>query len=283
MLFTSHRPRATGHLFILRLVFFVAFLAGLVFVSGGGILEVFEEILDGPVVHGFECGEGQGGLVAHGQEYDGLVIHGAAQLEIKQALVKDADVFAVEAREVHGGHHPGTGPALPDGDLRAREQFEDLPHEGIVHHVLPETGVLEKVEGPFHAVSVAVATGREQFTAVLRDRHRFVAGAEKDEAEQGENARPGAVRCHEAREPAALEQIAQALKAVGTVVYGVVARQQAFPALREKDHHHAHDQTNGRAIDILRVEIVVARIQCEGVPIDEEFRGLAHAFPEDLR
>ncbi len=136
------------------------------------------------------------------------------------------------------------------------------------------------MQRPLHTVRVVCTARSEKLTTVFRHGHGFVAGAFKYKAEKGQDTRPGAVGADQPGRAGAVEEFAQALEAVAAVEDAVVARQKSLAAFREEDDHHAHDNADGGAVDVLRVEFRVARVQRGRVAVDEEFRCLAHAFAE---
>ncbi|HOF41515.1 MAG TPA: hypothetical protein PLD73_15705, partial [Candidatus Hydrogenedentes bacterium] len=103
-----------------------------------------------------------------------------------------------------------------------------------------------------------------------------------DEAEKGQDARPGAAIGHMPGLAAAIKQLAQPLKAVGGVKDRVVPRQKPFAALREEDNDHAHDDTHGGPVNVLRIELVATEVERGRVAVYEQFSGLSNAFAQDF-
>ena len=75
--------------------------------------------------------EGQGGLTADVQQDDRVVVAGATQLVVEQALVDDADVLGAEVGEVDRAGDPARTPTGAHLDLADLQQPQQTVDDGI--------------------------------------------------------------------------------------------------------------------------------------------------------
>ena len=162
------------------------------------VLHFFEQGGKCFVVHVFEPREGQRWLVAHSKEDHRVAGWGSFELEVEQPLVENADVLAGEVREVDRHGDPAVLAALAQAHAGAADLFKQAVHLAVGEDRLPavEDGGLEDAQGTGEAVALG---GRcEQFAAIGGHGQSRVMAALVDEAKEGEQAWPGAVRAGKA-------------------------------------------------------------------------------------
>lgn len=152
------------------------------------LLERLHQPTQALVVHGLETRQRQRGLIAQVEEEHGVAGRGAAQLEVEQALIQDADVLRGEVGEVDRRLHVGGAPALAYAHAAAGEQVEDAADGGVAWTVL---GGFEGDEGPKHRILGLGVPRTKEPTAVAGHGQLRMGRTVVYQAEQGQDARPG--------------------------------------------------------------------------------------------
>ncbi|MFN7895253.1 MAG: hypothetical protein ACK5Q6_03705 [Cyanobacteriota bacterium] len=265
------------------------YLIGRLVITGTGVLHLFEQGSQGPVVHLFKSRQRQCRLVAHRQENDGIPGRSRLQLEVEQALVEDADVLAGEIGEVDRHRDPRLLAALPQLDAGAADLLQHPVH--ITVRKDPAAGVerggFKDLQGAVKSIRRLVSTngGLEQFTAVSRNRQGGVMTALVNEAEQREQPRPGAPGPGEttaATGRCLLQFLEQAAHAVSTVIQSVVARQQ-ITGFGEQHHDESHHHPHSSAVDVGRVHVCALVPQDVSMALNQKLHGLPHTLAQRSR
>ncbi|GBE47244.1 hypothetical protein BMS3Bbin12_00399 [bacterium BMS3Bbin12] len=247
-------------------------------------LHLLEQVLERLVIHRLEARERQGRLVAHGEEDHRVSGGRGLELEVEQALVKDADVFARQIGEVHRRGHPSARAALAQLDLGPGHAIENLVDVPVGQDLVLEAGVFEDGECPDEAVGGRHVARGEELAAIGRDRQARMVRTLVDQAEERQDPRPGAPRAGQARAAARrrfLEFFEQAAEPIGVVVEGVVARQK-LARLGKQYHHQAHHHAHRGAVDVRGLDVGALPLQCLAVAPDEDLHRFAHPLAEHL-
>ena len=257
------------------------------FVPLARVLHLLQQIGQGLIVHRFETGEGQGRLVADGEEDDGVAGRGGPKFKIKEAFIEDADVLAGEVREIDWRGNPDAGPSLPELHARAGEALQHVVDVAVREHfpVRFKAGILEDSEGAQEAVRRGGVARGEELAAVGGDGQFFVVGPGMDEAEEGQRPRPGAPGAGEAIAAASgdlLHLFDKTRQAVGAMVEGVIAGQE-IPGFGEEDDDHPHDHPYGGSVDLGRIDACALFFQDVAMALDEDLDSLADPFAQDGR
>ena len=247
--------------------------------------QVGEQGLEGGGVHGFQAREGQGRLVAYGQEDHRVAGRCGLQLVVQQPFVEDADVFGREIGKVHGNARLRAAPALANADRGAGEQAQDPVNVPVRHRGLAlEARVLVNGQRLGEAVRFARGPARgEQFAAVILHRQVREMGPLPHEPEQRQDPRPSAVALGQGAgvDGVAFQSFEQAVQAVALVVEGVVPGQQVA-GLREQDHHQPHGHPAGGAVDVRGSRRGAPLLQRVAVARDQYFHRFAHPLAKRL-